>query len=103
MHKVADWQYTWKGQLSQLPESDAKEILMLLSNRGGGSVAVKAGGAGGKLIPQTQHYLVYIDLIAPDGAITPGSMAQVKIHCRSETCLHWLWRTINTTFDLGLI
>ena len=86
-----------------MPESEAKEIPMALSNRGGGPVAVKAGGPPGHLIPQAQHYLVYIDLLNPDAAITPGSMAQVKIHCRSETCLHWLWRTINTTFDLGLI
>jgi putative peptide zinc metalloprotease protein len=97
-----DW-HTWQGQLAQMPESEAKEIPMPLSNRGGGPVAVKAGGVPGHLIPQTQQYLVYIDLINPDAAITPGSMAQVKIHCRSETCLHWLWRTINTTFDLGLI
>jgi putative peptide zinc metalloprotease protein len=97
-----DW-HTWQGQLARLPESEAKEIPLPLSNRGGGPVAVKAGGAPGHLIPQTQYYLVYVDLVAPDGAITPGSMAQVKIHCRSETCLQWLWRKVNTTFDLGLI
>lgn len=97
-----DW-HTWKGKLSQLPESEAKEIPLPLSNRGGGPVAVKAGGQMNHLIPQTQHYLVYIDLLSPDGAITPGNMAQVKIHCRPETCLHWLWRTINATFDLRLM
>jgi putative peptide zinc metalloprotease protein len=97
-----DW-HTWHGRLWKLPESEAKEIPMPLSNRGGGPVAVKAGGPPGHLVPQTQYYLVYIDLIAPDAAIAPGNMAQVKIHCRPETCLHWLWRTVNTTFDLGLI
>jgi putative peptide zinc metalloprotease protein len=97
-----DW-HTWKGKLSRLPESEAKEIPLPLSNRGGGQVAVKAGGQPNHLIPQTQHYLVYIDLLEPDPAITPGNMAQVKIHCRPETCLHWLWRTINTTFDLRLM
>jgi putative peptide zinc metalloprotease protein len=97
-----DW-HTWQGKLSSLPESEAKEIPLPLSNRGGGPVAVKAGGAPGHLVPQTQYYLVNIDLLDPDDSITPGSMAQVKIHCRPETCLHWLWRTINTTFDLGLM
>ncbi len=97
-----DW-HTWQGELSRLPESEAKEIPLPLSNRGGGPVAVKAGGTPGHLIPQTQHYLVNIDLLSPDAAITPGSMAQVKIHCRPETCIRWLWRTVNTTFDLGLL
>jgi putative peptide zinc metalloprotease protein len=96
---------TWKGRLSQLPESEAKEVPLPLSNRGGGPVAVKAGGPAGHLIPQTQHYLVYVELVTdkPDETILPGNMAQVKVHCRPETCLHWLWRKVNTTFDLGLI
>jgi len=97
-----DW-HTWQGVLWRLPESEAKEIPLPLSNRGGGPVAVKAGGTSGRLIPQTQQYLVFIDLINPDAAITPGNMAQVKIHCRTETCLHWMWRKVNNMFDLGLI
>jgi hypothetical protein len=97
-----DW-HTWDGQLSQLPESEATDVPLALSNRSGGPVAVKAGNTrSGKLIPQTQHYLVYIDILEPDEAITPGSMAQVKIHCKPETCARWLWRKINNTFDLGL-
>jgi putative peptide zinc metalloprotease protein len=94
---------TWRGRLTSLPESEAREVPMALSNRAGGPVAVKAGGPPNVLIPQTQHYLVYIDIEDPDDGITPGAMAQVKIHCRPETCLHWLWRTLNNTFDLGLI
>jgi hypothetical protein len=97
-----DW-HTWQGLLRRLPESEAREIPLPLSNRGGGPVAVKAGGPPGHLVPQTQHYLVFVDLNNPDSAITPGNMAQVKIHCRSETCLHWLWRKVNNMFDLGLI
>ena len=94
---------TWRGRLTALPESEAKEVPLALSNRANGPVAVKAGGPPNSLIPQTQHYLVYIDIEDPDGGITPGATAQVKIHCRPETCLHWLWRTLNNTFDLGLI
>ncbi len=102
---------TWKGRLSRLPESEAKEIPLPLSSRGGGPVAVKASAQQGHLVPQTQHYLVFIDLIESSGTltpgslatVTPGSMAQVKIHCRPETCLNWVWRKINATFDLGLI
>ena len=36
-------------------------------------------------------------------AVAVGSMAQVKIHCRSETCLRWAWRTINDVFNLRLL
>jgi putative peptide zinc metalloprotease protein len=97
---------TWQGKLTRLPESEAKEVPLALSSRAGGPVAVKAGGAPGRqnaLVPQAQQFLVYIDIVDPDGAIVPGSMAQVKVHCRPETCLSWLWRTLNNTFDLGLL
>ena len=57
----------------------------------------------GGLIPQTQYYLVYVDILDPDDAIAAGSMAQVKIHCKNETCLTWLWRKINTSLELRLM
>jgi hypothetical protein len=58
-------------------------------------VAVKAGGRGGALIPQEQYFLVDVSITDPDNAIVPGSMGQVKVHCKNETCAHWLWRTIS--------
>jgi putative peptide zinc metalloprotease protein len=94
---------TWKGKIRQIPESEAKTVPLALSNRAGGPVAVKASAPGNSLIPATQHYLVYVDIIDADEAIVPGQAAQVKIHCQPETCLHWLWRTLNNTFDLGLM
>jgi putative peptide zinc metalloprotease protein len=94
---------TWKGKIRQLPESEAKTVPLALSNRAGGPVAVKAGAPGGTLIPAMQQYLVYIDILDADEAMLPGTLAQVKIHCQPETCLHWLWRTLNNTFDLGLM
>jgi putative peptide zinc metalloprotease protein len=103
---------TWKGKIRQLPESEAKTVPLMLSNRAGGPVAVKAGtgagaaGAGaqsGALVPATQQYLVYVEILDPDESILPGTSAQVKIYCQPETCAHWLWRTLNETFDLGLM
>ena len=95
---------TWQGKITALPESEAREIPLALSNRGGGPVPVRAERSKtGALIPQTQYYLVYVDLLDPDDAIAPGSMAQVKIHCKNETCLTWLWRKINTTLELRLM
>jgi putative peptide zinc metalloprotease protein len=94
---------TWKGKIRQLPESEAKTVPLELSNRAGGPVAVKAGTQSEELVPATQQYLVYIEMVDPDDAILSGTMAQVKIYCQPETCLHWLWRTLNQTFDLGLM
>src|SRR5205823_3040517 len=62
--------HTWKGRITRLPESDPKGIPLALSSRAGGPVAVKAGAGNnqsGTLTPQTQHYLVYIDILDPDG------------------------------------
>ena len=94
---------TWSGRLERLPESEAREIPPHLASRYGGPVAVKAGGRPDALVPQTQQYLVYIDMLEPDAGIASGSLAKAKIHCKPETCVRWLWRTINNTFDLGLM
>jgi putative peptide zinc metalloprotease protein len=101
---------TWKGRITALPEQEASKIPLALSNKGGGPVAVKAAQPSAKtgpsqeegLAPQAQQYIVYVDILDPDDAIIPGNMAQVKVRCRSETCLHWLWRTLHDTFDLAL-
>ena len=95
---------TWQGKVSYLPQSEAKEIPLPLSNKAGGPVPVKAERAkNGALIPQTQYYLVYVDIIDPDDAIAPGTMAQVKIKTKNETCLKWMWRTINNSMELKLM
>ena len=87
-----------------MPESEAKTVPIMLSNRAGGPVAVKAAGTqGGALVPATQQYLVYVEIVDADDLILPGTMAQVKIYCQPETCVHWVWRTLNETFDLGLM
>ena len=94
----------WQGKIARLDESEARFIPPMLSNRAGGPVAVQAPtGKTQGLVPQTQHFLVYIDVVDPDGAIAVGSMAQVKIYLRHETCVQWLWRKVNDTFNLRLL
>ena len=44
----------------------------------------------------------FFDFVAPDDAILPGNLAQVKIYLKPETCGMWLWRTVNDVFELGL-
>jgi putative peptide zinc metalloprotease protein len=98
--RVAD---TWRGALTPLPQSEAREIPLPLSNKAGGPVAVRPGGDPNKLIPQSQQYLISIDFMEPDSAIQPGSMAQVKVHCHWRTCAWWVWRTLSSAFDLQLL
>lgn len=95
---------TWPARIDRLDESEARFIPVALSTRGGGPVPVHPpSNRTPGLVPQTQHYLVYIDLPDADPAIAVGAMAQVKIYLRPETCLHWAWRTINDMFNLRLL
>jgi putative peptide zinc metalloprotease protein len=104
---------TWRGHIDSLPEMEAQTIPEELSSKAGGPVAIKAqppsqqqvakGGVhADPLTPQTQQFIVYVELIDADDAILPGVTAQVKVRCQPETCVHWLWRTVNDTFHLGL-
>ncbi len=95
---------TWKGQVgpAYLPESEAKEVPLALSTKGGGPLAIKPGSDPNHLAPQSQVYLVGVRFLEPDAAIAPGSLAQVKIHCEYRSAAWWVWRSISATFDLGL-
>lgn len=93
----------WEGKISQLPKADAPEIPVQLSTKGGGSLAVKPSSPQGKLIPQSQVYLVGINFEKPDDSIAINASAQVKIHCEYRSCAWWIYRTISSTFDLGLM
>ncbi len=94
---------TWTGRLSYLPDAEAKEIPAALSNKAGGPVAVQPSGNPNQLVPQSQVYLVGIDIDDADAAICPGVLAQVKIHCEYRSCAWWVWRLLSSTFDLGLL
>jgi putative peptide zinc metalloprotease protein len=95
----------WKGHVAPpLPPSEAKTILPALSSKLGGPVAVKPGGDDpNHLIPQSQVFLVDVDLEDHDGAIALNTLAQVHIHCQYRS-LAWLtWRAIHTTFQPRLL
>jgi putative peptide zinc metalloprotease protein len=95
----------WSGHvaLSYLPQEVAKEIPLALSSKGGGPLAVKPGAKEEHLLPQSQVYLVPVDIDDPDHAISPGAMAQVKIYLEYRSGAWWAWRKISQTFDLPLI
>ncbi len=95
--------HTWKGIITHLPESEAKEIPIQLSNKGGGPLAIKTNSPQNHYIPQTEVYLIGVEILDPDGAISPGTLGQVKIHCKYRTCAWYVWRWISATLDLGLM
>jgi putative peptide zinc metalloprotease protein len=91
----------WQGKLSQLPEDQAKEIPVQLTNKGAGNVAVKPSSKPNTYEPQSQQYLVGIDILDSDNTICPGTMAQAKVHCRWHSLAWYCWRRFNSAFDLG--
>lgn len=96
---------TWQGKVSFWPVSEAKDVPVALTNKGGGPLAVKPGSTPGQYAPQSQVYLVGIDFLPEglDSAIYPGVLAQVKIHNEYRTAAWWVWRALSSTFDLGLL
>jgi hypothetical protein len=69
----------------------------------GGPLAVKPPSKAGKFVPQSQVYLVRIRFVAPDATIYPGTLGQVKIHCKWRTCAWWVYRTVAAMFDIRLM
>jgi putative peptide zinc metalloprotease protein len=94
---------TVPGRVVRLPESDAKDLPLPLTNKGGGPLAVKPTADPNVNAPQTQQYLVTVELPHPDDAIVPGTLVRVKVHCKWRTGAWWVWHAISSAFDLGLI
>ena len=82
---------------------DAKDIPMQLSTKAGGPLAVKPISEPGKIAPQGQWFLVGVDFVEADGTIAINSHAQVKIHNEYRSLGWWAWRSLSSTFDIGLM
>ncbi len=93
----------WKGKVLQLPESEAKEVPPQLTSKFGGPLAVKPTTQPNSYQPQAQQYLVSVEFLHPEPWIYPGTLAQVKIHCRWHPVAWWIWRWVHSTFDIGLL
>jgi multidrug efflux pump subunit AcrA (membrane-fusion protein) len=93
----------WGGAVVQLPEDAGTEVPLALTQKAGGPLLARPGSSPQNGVPQTQQYLVGIAVQAPAGAAWPGGLAQVVIRGRWHSVAWWLWRGLNTTFDLGLL
>jgi putative peptide zinc metalloprotease protein len=91
------------GQLTRLPESEAAEIPFALTTHGGGPVPAEPTPHPGEYAPLLQQYVVGVDFLDPAARVLPGTLAQVEIHTRWCPAAWWLWRTLASTFDLGLL
>jgi hypothetical protein len=94
---------TWKGRVHQVFDSEAKEVPPQLTSKFGGPLAVKPSQQQNTYQPQAQQFLVVVYFLKSDDYIEPGTLAQVKIHCRWRSCAWWVWRSISSLFDLGLM
>jgi putative peptide zinc metalloprotease protein len=94
---------TWKGRVHQVFDSEAKEVPPQLTSKFGGPLAVKPSPQQNTYQPQAQQFLVVVYFLKSDDYIEPGTLAQVKIHCRWRSCAWWVWRSISSLFDLGLM
>jgi putative peptide zinc metalloprotease protein len=93
---------TFSGKLRRLPAQNAATVPLPLTQRGGGSLAVKPNDDPNLLVPLAQVYLVEVELTDPDVALTPGQLAVVKIHARWRSGAWWVARALSNAMDLGL-
>jgi hypothetical protein len=93
----------WRGEITGLPEAEAREVPLALSARGGGPVAVEPGARPDVCVPQAQQYLVTVAFREADPVVVPGSLVRVRVQGRCRSLAWWLWRAVASTFDLGLL
>lgn len=94
--------YIIKGRILRLPDTDEKNVPLALTHRGGGSLATKPSQDPNVHQPLLQTYLIPVEIINPDETITPGSMAQCKVHLRWRSAAWWTWRSISSALDIAL-
>jgi putative peptide zinc metalloprotease protein len=91
------------GKLRTLPESDAKQVPIGLTQRAGGPLAVKQSGEqGADVSPVAQVYVVEIDLSNAGGTVRPGQLVAAKVHCKWRSGAWWVSRALSTALDWGL-
>jgi putative peptide zinc metalloprotease protein len=86
------------GTITRLPESEARTVPFPLTLPGGGPLAVDPRARPEGLVPQSQQYLVVVDMAEAGDAVVPGTLARVKIHCRWRPLSWWLWRSFGSVF-----
>jgi putative peptide zinc metalloprotease protein len=94
--------HEFKGRVTQLPDTDEKNLPIQLTSRGGGDIATKPGGDPNVHQPIVQTYLIPVEVEDPDETLAPGTLATVKIHLKWRSAAWWAWRSIASALDVGL-
>ena len=93
----------FSGVIRSLPHSDAKQVPMPLTQRGGGPLAVRqSGDEGEEVTPLAQVYLIEVELTDPDATIPPGTLVKAKVLCQWRTASWWVGRKLAELLDIGL-
>lgn len=100
-----DYNY-WKGHITSIANKETNEIPHQLSTKYGGDVATetKQGEGEQKQIerPQSQHFMVTVDLDESDNSIHPGVMGRVKVVVAPRTLAWRFYRYLNSTLNWRL-
>ena len=92
----------FRGVVKYLPEQNARTVPLQLTQKGGGTLAVKPSEDPNVLAPLAQTYLIDVEVADPDAATKPGGFAIVKIHLKWRSAAWWVGRTIANALDIGL-
>lgn len=96
----------WKGHISTIANKETSEIPNQLSSKYGGNVATETKQAEGEQRqverPQSQHFMVTVDLDEYDAAIHPGVMGRVKVSVPPRTFAWRFYRYLNSTLNWRL-
>jgi putative peptide zinc metalloprotease protein len=93
----------FKGVVRRVPDADAKQVPIALTQRANGPLAVKsAGEQGQEITPVAKTYLVEVELLDPDPSLVSGAQVAVKVHCRWRTAAWWVGRKLAEALDIGL-
>lgn len=95
----------WKGHVTSIANKETSEIPHQLSTKYGGDVATESKqGEGSQQVerPQSQHFMVTVELDEQHVAIQPGVMGRVKVAVPSRTMAWRFYRYMNSTLNWRL-
>lgn len=95
----------WKGHVTSIANKETSEIPHQLSTKYGGDVATESKqGEGSQQVerPQSQHFMVTVELDEQNVAIQPGVMGRVKVSVPSRTMAWRFYRYLNSTLNWRL-
>jgi hypothetical protein len=93
----------FRGVVRRVPDADAKQVPLALTQRANGPLAVKQAGENGEEItPVGKTYLVEVDILDADPSMVSGAQVAVKVHCRWRPAAWWVWWKLSEALSIGL-